>query len=93
MADIKTMGGRVNQQHLSYQSYFKLGALEIQKMRKQKEREAAISRIEHIDKCLDQINNELNELRNQLSNETDMLQKKDSKISQLSLSNGLQIKY
>ncbi|MDE1461472.1 hypothetical protein [Spartinivicinus poritis] len=96
MADIKTMSGKADQRHLSYRSYFKLGALEIQRMRKLKEREAAMSRIDNIDRCLNRIDHELTELRNQLNSCTDTLQKKDLQNTsqpESLVNNGLRIDY
>ncbi|MCX4028910.1 hypothetical protein H0A36_05750 [Endozoicomonas sp. SM1973] len=96
MTDIKTMSGKTDQRHLSYRSYFKLGALEIQRMRKLKEREATMLRIDNIDKSLSRIDHELIELRNQLNNATGILEKKSEQNNiqpELAVNNGLRIDY
>jgi|GEM_PF-755194 len=59
LADIKTVTGRVDREHLTYRTYFKMGALELEKLRKQKERSAAMHRVANIDERFNQIDNEL----------------------------------
>lgn len=86
LADVRTLSGRVDQDHLTYRTYFKLGALEMQRLRKQKEKDAALYRITDINESLSLINNELASLHGRVkcgiqnSNKSDT--DNDKKMSQ-----------
>jgi len=45
LSDIKTHSGRVRQEHQTYRDYFQVGALELERWRRSKEREAASARV------------------------------------------------
>lgn len=47
--NIRTMAGRSDQSRHPYQAYFRIGALEMEKARKAKERESAMTRVNNID--------------------------------------------
>lgn len=49
LSDIKTHSGRVSGDHQTYRDYFQVGALELERWRRTREREAASSRIASID--------------------------------------------
>jgi len=49
VTDIKTHSGRVSRDHQVYRDYFQVGALELERWRRAKEREVALSRITSID--------------------------------------------
>lgn len=46
---LRTMAGRSDQSGKPYQAYFRIGALEMEKARKAKERESAMARVNNID--------------------------------------------
>ncbi|MDD5271134.1 MAG: hypothetical protein PHU14_00315 [Methylovulum sp.] len=58
LSDIKTHSGRVSRDHQVYRDYFQVGALELERWRRSKEREAASSRIEGIDSRIAEIDQE-----------------------------------
>ena len=58
VSDIKTRSGVAKNQHETYRNYFQVGALELERWRREREREASSSRIAEIDKRLTDINRE-----------------------------------
>lgn len=59
VADIKTHSGRVSRDHQQvYRDYFQVGALELERWRRTREREAASSRIASIDSRIADIDKE-----------------------------------
>ncbi|MDP3008703.1 MAG: hypothetical protein Q8N30_06500 [Methylococcales bacterium] len=58
LSDIKTHSGRVSSDHQVYRDYFQVGALELERLRRSKEREAASSRIATIDSRMAEIDME-----------------------------------
>jgi cytochrome c-type biogenesis protein CcmH/NrfG len=58
LSDIKTHSGRASNNHEVYRDYFQVGALELERWRRTKEREAASSRIASIDSRLAEIDQE-----------------------------------
>lgn len=79
LKDIKTATGNVEVQHLTYRSYFKMGALELEKLRKRNELHSANERAATIDKRLAEIDKEIDliltevsitpEIRNKIKNQ------------------------
>lgn len=49
VGNIRTMAGRSDRSSKPYQAYFRLGALEMEKARRAKERESAMRRVNNID--------------------------------------------
>jgi len=49
VSDIKTHSGRAKNKHETYRNYFQVGALELERWRREREREAASARIADID--------------------------------------------
>ena len=49
ISDIKTHSGRIKREHLIYRDFFQVGTLELERWRREREREAAARRIESID--------------------------------------------
>ncbi|WJV54101.1 hypothetical protein PCO82_20950 [Pectobacteriaceae bacterium CE90] len=58
LSDIKTHSGRVSGEHQTYRDYFQIGALELERWRRTREREAASSRIASIDERIADIDKE-----------------------------------
>jgi hypothetical protein len=58
LSDIKTHSGRVSTNHEVYRDYFQVGALELERWRRTKEREAALARIAGIDSRIAEIDQE-----------------------------------
>lgn len=58
LSDIKTHSGRVSSDHQVYRDYFQVGALELERWRRTKEREAASLRIASIDSRIEDIDKE-----------------------------------
>jgi hypothetical protein len=58
LSDIKTHSGRASTNHEVYRDYFQVGALELERWRRTKEREAASSRIAGIDSRIAEIDQE-----------------------------------
>ncbi|MBS1205223.1 MAG: hypothetical protein H6R25_2122 [Proteobacteria bacterium] len=58
LSDIKTHSGRVSGDHQTYRDYFQIGALELERWRRTREREAASLRIACIDERIGDINKE-----------------------------------
>ena len=58
VTDIKTQSGRVSRDHQVYRDYFQVGALELERWRRTKEREVALSRIASIDTRIAEIDKE-----------------------------------
>lgn len=62
ISDIKTHSGRVSREHQTYRDFFQLGALELERWRREREREAASRRIAGIDSRIADIDKEKNAL-------------------------------
>ncbi|GAB6047313.1 hypothetical protein JCM19379_11370 [Methyloparacoccus murrellii] len=58
LSDIKTHSGRVSRGDQSYRDYFQAGALELEKWRREREREASLRRLSVINDRIAQINHE-----------------------------------
>lgn len=58
LSDIRTHSGRANRGHQSYKDYFQAGALELEKWRREKEKEASLKRLAIINDRIAQINHE-----------------------------------
>ena len=58
VSDIKTHSGRAKNKHETYRNYFQVGALELERWRREREREAASNRIADIDTRLADIDKE-----------------------------------
>ena len=58
VTDIKTHSGRVSRDHQVYRDYFQVGALELERWRRAKKREVALSRITSIDTRIAEIDKE-----------------------------------
>ena len=58
VSDIKTHSGRSSRDHQVYREYFQVGALELERWRRAREREVASSRINSIDKRIAEIDKE-----------------------------------
>ena len=60
VSDIKTNSGMAKNKHETYRNYFQVGALELERWRREREREAASARISHIDNRIAEIDKEKN---------------------------------
>lgn len=49
LQDIRTLSGKVDQAFIPYKAYMKVSCLEMEKLRRGKERESAMHRVENID--------------------------------------------
>ena len=58
VSDIKTHSGRSSRDHQVYRDYFQVGALELERWRRAREREVASSRINSIDIRIAEIDKE-----------------------------------
>jgi hypothetical protein len=58
LSDIKTHSGRVKGDHQTHRDYFQVGALELERCRRAKEREAAAARIAAINSRIAEIDQE-----------------------------------
>lgn len=58
VSDIKTISGRSKNKHETYRNYFQVGALELERWRREREREAAALRIAYIDNRIADIDKE-----------------------------------
>jgi len=58
LQDIPTLSGRVDQTSLPYKAYMKVACLEMEKVRRGKERESASFRINNIDARVEEIEDE-----------------------------------
>ena len=58
VSDIKTNSGRSKNKHETYRNYFQVGALELERWRREREREAASTRIAYIDNRIADIEKE-----------------------------------
>ena len=58
LQDIPTLSGRVDQTSLPYKAYMKVACLEMEKVRRGKERESASFRIKNIDARVEEIGDE-----------------------------------
>jgi len=58
LQDIPTLSGRVDQTSLPYKAYMKVACLEMEKVRRGKERESASFRVKNIDARVEEIEDE-----------------------------------
>lgn len=58
LKDIKTMSGGVDRVHLPHRAYFKVGCLELEKTRRNRERQSAQESISRIDTRLHKVEEE-----------------------------------
>jgi hypothetical protein len=58
VSDIKTHSGSAKNKHETYRNYFQVGALELERWRREREREAASTRISDIDNRIADIDRE-----------------------------------
>jgi len=91
VSDIKTHSGRSKNNHETYRNYFQVGALELERWRREREREAASLRIADIDSRIADIDNE----KKKLLDDADVAQGKNAATAELveKKSSGLKIKY
>lgn len=62
LADIKTFAGRAGKERRGYANFFQMGALELERWRRGKEREAASNRVAEIDRRMAEIDQEMSGL-------------------------------
>jgi len=91
VSDIKTHSGSTKNNHETYRNYFQVGALELERWRREREREAAALRIAEIDNRISDIDNE----KKKLLDDADVAQGKNAATAELveKKSSGLKIKY
>lgn len=70
LKDIRTCSGRVDRTHEAYMAYMRITALEMEKARRDREKQSATSRIEAIDARLAEIEAEKESLLVQLGERT-----------------------
>ena len=90
VTDIKTHSGRVSRDHQVYRDYFQVGALELERWRRTKEREVALSRIASIDTRIAEIDKEKETL---LASAKDSCETIYGKGTSEAKASGLRIKY
>jgi hypothetical protein len=94
LSDIKTHSGRVSSEHQVYRDYFQVGALELERLRRSKEREAASSRIASIDTRIADIDREKEALLEGAAAVSAMTDNNGKKVeSSEKKTSGLRIKY
>jgi hypothetical protein len=94
VSDIKTHSGRVSRDHEVYRDYFQVGALELERWRRTREREVALSRIAMIDKRIAEIDKEKELLLASATAACEMVYNKSkSESTGNKKSSGLRIKY
>lgn len=93
VSDIKTRSGVAKNQHETYRNYFQVGALELERWRREREREASSSRIAEIDKRLDEINREKQLLLDAAIENASPSEKKEAGKTAGRQAGGLRIKY
>jgi hypothetical protein len=94
VSDIKTHSGRVSRDHEVYRDYFQVGALELERWRRTREREVAISRVAMIDKRIAEIDKEKELLLASATAACEMVYNKGkSESTENKKSSGLRIKY
>jgi hypothetical protein len=91
VSDIKTHSGSANNKHENYRKYFQVGALELERWRREREREAASSRIADIDNRIADIDREKNILLEDAAEEQSIKKVKPESVEKKS--SGLRIKY
>ena len=91
VSDIKTHSGRTNNKHETYRNYFQVGALELERWRREREREAAAARIADIDSRIADIDKEKSELLADAAEAHG--EKKDDSVLVEKKPSGLKIKY
>jgi len=91
VSDIKTHSGSTKNNHETYRNYFQVGALELERWRREREREAAALRIAEIDNRISDIDYE----KKKLLEEADLAQGKSAATEEIAekKSTGLKIKY
>ena len=91
VSDIKTHSGSTKNNHETYRNYFQVGALELERWRREREREAAALRIAEIDNRISDIDYE----KKKLLDEADVAQGKSVTTEEIveKKSSGLKIKY
>jgi len=91
VSDIKTHSGSTKNNHETYRNYFQVGALELERWRREREREAAALRIAEIDNRISDIDYE----KKKLLDEADVAQGKSATTEEIveKKSSGLKIKY
>ncbi len=62
LSDIKTHAGRAGISDRSYANYFQMGALELERWRREREKEAATRRIDEINRRIGEIETEMSPL-------------------------------
>lgn len=92
ISDIKTHSGRGSGDHQTYRDYFQVGALELERWRRIREREAASSRIASIDSRIADIDKE-KEMLLAAAACTSIDDNGKSKSTEKKKSSGLRIKY
>ena len=70
VSDIKTHSGMAKNKHETYRNYFQVGALELERWRREREREAASTRIGQIDSRIAEINKEKSHLLSEAADNT-----------------------
>jgi len=94
LSDIKTHSGRVRGDNQVYRDYFQVGALELERLRRTKEREAASLRIAMIDSRIADINKEKEALLTSAAEFCANLDSNGKKLqSSTKKSSGFSIKY
>ena len=94
VTDIKTHSGRVSRDHQVYRDYFQVGALELERWRRAKEREVALSRITSIDTRIAEIDKEKEVLLASATSACEEIYNKGNpEASENKKSSGLRIKY
>lgn len=93
LSDIRTHSGRVKSDNHSYRDYFQAGALELEKWRREREKEASLRRLAIINERINQINVEKSLLLSAAAAED--ARKSDAKSSTIGKpsSPGVRIKY
>ena len=95
LSDIKTHSGRASQDHETYRDYFQVGALELERWRRSKEREAASSRVATISLRIAEIDREKEVLLASAASVSDLLVSRKSTAASAGpkKTSGLRIKY
>lgn len=93
VSDIKTRSGASKNKHETYRNYFQVGALELERWRREREREAASSRIAEIDKRLTEINHDKKTLLDAAEENASPSARGDETKSGDKKASGLRIKY
>lgn len=62
LQDIRTLSGSVDQRSVPYQAYMRITVLEMEKARREKEKESAVHRVKNIDSRFREIEDEKDDL-------------------------------